>query len=292
MSSIFHPTSPIPPSVEHSFRYCEELTFGHYENFPVASFFIPKDKRKHIAAIYAFARTADDFADEPGMDQQERMRSLIEWEEELAECYKGSAKREIFIALRETVRRHDIPQDLLVRLLSAFKSDVTTRRYATFRDVLRYCTNSANPVGRLVLMLFGYRDEKLFEYSDSICTALQLANFWQDVTVDLDKDRVYLPLEDLRRFDVSEQELFSRSFTPAVRNLMKFQVFRTREYFDGGRPLLDAVGRNLKLELRLTWRGGMKILRKIENAGYDVLKERPRLSKKDKLMLLIRSMGG
>ena len=292
MSSIPNSTPPIPTTVDQSFRYCEELTYGHYENFPVASFLIPKKKRRFVAAIYAFARTADDFADEPGMEQEERMRKLIEWEEELAECYKGSANREIFIALRETVQQNDIPQDLLVRLLSAFKSDVTTRRYATFGDVLRYCTNSANPVGRLVLMLFGYRDEQLFQYSDHICTALQLANFWQDVTVDLDKDRMYLPLEDIRRFSVTEQELFSRSFTPAVWSLMEFQVKRTREFFEKGKPLLDAVGRDLKLELRLTWRGGMKILRKIENAGYDVFGERPTLSKKDKLGLLIRSLVG
>ena len=292
MSSIPNSTPPIPTTVDQSFRYCEELTYGHYENFPVASFLIPKKKRRFVAAIYAFARTADDFADEPGMEQEERMRKLIEWEEELAECYKGSANREIFIALRETVQQNDIPQDLLVRLLSAFKSDVTTRRYATFGDVLRYCTNSANPVGRLVLMLFGYRDEQLFQYSDHICTALQLANFWQDVTVDLDKDRMYLPLEDMRRFSVTEQELFSRSFTPAVLSLMEFQVKRTREFFEKGKPLLDAVGRDLKLELRLTWRGGMKILRKIENAGYDVFGERPTLSKKDKLGLLIRSLVG
>ena len=292
MSSIPNSTPPIPTTVDQSFRYCEELTYGHYENFPVASFLIPKKKRRFVAAIYAFARTADDFADEPGMEQEERMRKLIEWEEELAECYKGSANREIFIALRETVQQNDIPQDLLVRLLSAFKSDVTTRRYATFGDVLRYCTNSANPVGRLVLMLFGYRDEQLFQYSDHICTALQLANFWQDVTVDLDKDRMYLPLEDMRRFSVTEQELFSRSFTPAVLSLMEFQVKRTREFFEKGKPLLDAVGRDLKLELRLTWRGGMEILRKIENAGYDVFGERPTLSKKDKLGLLIRSLVG
>lgn len=289
MPSNTHSPSAVP-SVDQSFRYCEELTYGHYENFPVASFLIPKKKRRFLAAVYAFARTADDFADEPGMDQEERMRKLIEWEEELVECYKGYANREIFIALRETVQQNDIPQELLVRLLSAFKSDVTTRRYATFGDVLRYCTNSANPVGRLVLMLFGYRDEKLFEYSDHICTALQLANFWQDVTVDLDKDRVYLPLEDLRRFRVTERELFSRSLTPAVWSLLEFQVSRTREYFEKGKPLLDSVGRDLKLELRLTWRGGMEILRKIETAGYDVLTERPMLSKKDKLMLLIRSI--
>ncbi|HLA68856.1 MAG TPA: squalene synthase HpnC [Bacteroidota bacterium] len=286
----FNPPSSDPLSVELSFRYCEDFTYRHDENFPVASFFIPKDKRKYIAAIYAFARTADDFADEPGVDQQERMGKLIAWEQELADCYAGTAKRAVFIALRETINQYDIPQDLFLRLLTAFKSDVTTRRHATFHDVLRYCTNSANPVGRLVLLLFGYRDEKLFAYSDHICTALQLTNFWQDVTVDLDKDRVYLPLEDLRRFGVSEQELLSRSFTPAFRNLLEFQVTRTREHFEKGKPLLESVRRDLKLELRLTWRGGMEILRKIENAGYDVLTRRPVLSKIDKLVLLFRSL--
>ena len=278
-----------PPSIAQSFRYCEDLTYGHYENFPVASFLIPQEKRRHIAAIYAFARTADDFADEPGLDDRERIRRLYDWQKELEDCYGGSARREIFVALKETIKAYNIPRDLFLRLLKAFRSDVTTRRHATFHDLLRYSTDSANPVGRLVLLLFGYRDEKLFEYSDHVCTALQLTNFWQDVTVDLDKDHVYLPLEDLRRFGVSEQQLSSRSFTPAFRNLLEFQVTRTREYFEKGKPLLENVGRNLKLELRLTWRGGMEILRKIEDRGYDVLTKRPVLSKKDKLVLLARS---
>ncbi len=250
---------------------------------------IPGEKRKYIAAIYAFARTADDFADEPGLESAQRIEKLKEWEYELGQCYDGSASREIFVALRETVERFDIPQELFLRLLRAFTSDVTTHRHETFEDVLRYCTNSANPVGRLVLLLFGYRQADFFELSDHICTGLQLTNFWQDVTVDLEKDRVYLPLEDLRRFGVSEGGF---TFTPAFRNMMEFQVSRTREFFEKGKPLPGLVGKDLRRELRLTWLGGMQVLRKIERQGYNVLGNRPTLSLMDKIMLLIRSFGG
>lgn len=277
------------PTIDDSFRYCENLTFGHYENFPVASFLLPKEKRKYIASIYAFARIADDFADEPGMDPKERMLKLSDWGHDLEECYAGNAKSEVFVALRETSTKFEIPKDLFLRLLAAFKSDVTTNRYETFDDVLKYCANSANPVGRLVLLLFGYKDERLNEYSDHVCTALQLANFWQDVSVDLDKDRMYLPLEDLRKFGVSKDTVSSRTHSVAFHNLMKFQVSRTREFFERGRPLLEKVGKDLRMELRLTWLGGMQILRKIEKNQYNVLKHRPALSKGEKMILLLRS---
>lgn len=284
-SAQTHTTSS---EVDKAFAYCEKITYDHYENFPVASFFIPAEKRKHICAIYAFARTADDFADEPGLTTPERIEHLNRWEKDLDDCYQHEPNGPVFVALRETISQYSIPRDLLSNLLQAFKSDVTTNRYETFADVLRYCIHSANPVGRLVLLLFGYRDEMLMKLSDRICTALQLTNFWQDVTVDLEKDRVYLPLEDLQRFGVTEHQLKARSSTPEFRKMLEFEVGRTRNLFLDGKPLLNLVGKNLRRELRFTWLGGMQILKKIEKISYDVFTKRPKLRFYDKVALVSR----
>ncbi|HTY35634.1 MAG TPA: squalene synthase HpnC [Bacteroidota bacterium] len=279
-------------TVPQAFQFCEQLTRDHYENFPVASFLVPKDKRPHICSIYAFARIADDFADEPGLTLAERMDSLSEWEEQLIDTYRGHAHHPVFIALRETVDRFEMPIELFQNLLRAFRSDVTTHRYDNFEDLLAYCENSANPIGRLVLLLFNYRSESTLELSDSICTALQLTNFWQDVSVDLQKDRVYIPMDDIREFGYSEEELVQHTFSSAFKDLMCYQVDRTRQMFADGRPLLSEVGRDLRLELRLTWRGGSRILEKIEDSDYDVLSHRPALSAFDKGTLLISSLIG
>lgn len=279
-------------SVEEAFGYCEDLTRDHYENFPVASFFLPKEKRKYVAAIYAFARIADDFADEPGMTPAERIEAINNWEEQLLLTQSAEAHHPVFVALAKTIERFEIPVELLRNLLQAFRSDVTTNRYQTFDDVLQYCRYSANPVGRLVLLLFNYRSETLMKYSDSICTALQLANFWQDLSVDLQKNRVYLPQEDLRRFRCSEEELFSRAPTEQFRGLMAFQVRRTQELFIRGKPLLSQVGNDLSLELRLTWHGGMKILEKVKQVQYNTLTQRPTLSWFDKASIFVSSLLG
>ncbi|MCI0707180.1 MAG: squalene synthase HpnC [Ignavibacteriae bacterium] len=273
-------------SVDEAYGYCERLTRSHYENFPVASFFLPKDKRKHVAAIYAFARTADDYADEPGMTPAERIAAINDWEEQLLLSRTAPARHPVFVALSHTIERFEIPVELLRNLLHAFRSDVTIDRYETFNDVLQYCQYSANPVGRLVLLLFNYRSESLMRYSDSICTALQLANFWQDLSVDLLKNRVYLPQEDLRRFGYSEGELFAGAYTENFRRLMEFQVERTESLFRDGKPLLTEVGKDLSLELRLTWYGGMKILQKVVDAEYRVLNKRPVLTGLDKASVL------
>jgi len=279
-------------TVPQAFQFCEKLTRDHYENFPVASLLVPGDRRRYIYSIYSFARIADDYADEPGLTTAERMDSLTEWEEQLIDAYRGHAHHPVFIALRETVDRFEIPIELFQSLLRAFRSDVTTHRYESFEEVLAYCENSANPVGRLILLLFNYRSDSTLELSDSICTALQLTNFWQDVSVDLQKDRVYIPLDDIREFGYSEEELFQRTFTGAFKDLMCYEVDRTRQLFVEGRPLLAEVGRDLRTELRLTWNGGTRILRKIEEAEYDVLSQRPKLSFTDKASLLISSLIG
>jgi squalene synthase HpnC len=276
-------------TVPQAFQFCERLTRDHYENFPVASLMVAREKRPYVCSIYSFARIADDYADEPGMTMAERIDSLTEWEEQLADSYRGHAHHPVFIALRETVNRFDMPVELFQDLLRAFRSDVTTHRYETFEEVLGYCENSANPIGRLMLLLFNYRSEATMELSDSICTALQLTNFWQDVSVDLEKDRVYIPLNDIREFGYSEEELFQRRNSPAFKDLMCFLIDRTQQMFREGKPLLSEVGRDLRMELRLTWNGGMKILNKIEQGEYDVLTRRPALTILDKASILISS---
>lgn len=279
-------------TVPQALQFCEKLARDHYENFPVASVLTPREKRPYVYAIYSFARIADDYADEPGLSTAERIDSLVEWEEQLLEAYRGQAHHPVFIALREAIERFEIPADLFQALLKAFRSDVTTNRYETFDDVLDYCANSANPVGRLVLLLYSYRSESMMELSDSVCTALQLTNFWQDVSVDLQKDRVYIPLEDLQEFGYSEEDLFRHRHNQAFKDLMCYQVDRTRDLFRDGKPLLQEVGNDLRLELRLTWNGGMQILKKIERSDYNVLANRPALSLFDKALLLISSLKG
>ncbi len=272
---------------KEAFAYCRQITKGHYENFPVGSLFVPKEKRPHFYSIYAFARGADDFADEAEYEGC-RMDKLNEWGEKLADCYRGRADHPIFIALARTVRSYDIPQSLFQDLLTAFKMDVTRKRYQTFDEVLFYCRHSANPVGRLILLLSGYRQEQLHALSDKICTGLQLANFWQDVSVDLIKDRVYLPRQDLDNYGYSFEQLQKHAYTDRFAELMKFQVERTRQLFEEGKPLLDFVGRDLRFELRLVWLGGTTILHKIERNRYNAF-IRPKLKKWDAIRMIVSS---
>jgi squalene synthase HpnC len=276
--------------VEDAFRYCEKIARGHYENFPVGSWWIPREKRKFVHSVYAFARTADDFADEAGVEN--RLERLKEWDDRLESCYRGEAVHPIFIALRETVRRYPIPMETFRDLLTAFRMDVTTSRYRKRSELLNYCGYSANPVGRIVLHLFDYRDPELHQWSDAICTALQLANFWQDVAVDLRKDRIYLPLEDMERHRYSEDDLRNESFTPAFRALLAFEVDQTRRLFREGYPLCSALGRDLRMEIRLVWMGGMRILERIEKNDYDVFHKRPQITAWDKARLLRRAVIG
>lgn len=284
--------------IKSSFKYCEDLTRRHYENFPVASFLIPKARRKYIYAIYAFARAADDFADEPGIEggKEKRLALLDEWNTKLDDCYGGKAYDPIFIALGETVKDCKIPKELLENLLDAFRQDVVKNRYENFNEVLNYCKNSANPVGRLVLTVFDIHGDELHNNSDKICTALQLANFWQDVKVDLEKNRIYLPKDEMNKFGVSEEDLKNSKFNPDFRGLTKFQVERTESLFDEGKKLIellkrDSVSKRLILELKLTWLGGMEILNKIKAIDYNVLKTRPKLNIIDKLKLVIKTLA-
>ncbi|HUK56840.1 MAG TPA: squalene synthase HpnC [Nitrospiria bacterium] len=289
--------SPPPPSeleegswtLEEAFGYCERLTLSHYENFPVGSRFIPKRLRPYVHSVYAFARMADDFADEPDYVDTLRLAFLENWENQLLQCVWRKPQHPVFIALKETIERFDLPVALFQDLLMAFKMDVTAKHHARFEDLLTYCRYSANPVGRLVLLLFDDHDPERHRLSDSICTALQLTNFWQDVAVDFRKNRIYLPQEDMAEFGYSEEDLRSRRCNEAFRRLMRHEIARTRELFHRGRGLCDRVGRDLRFELHLVWNGGMAILDRIENADYDVFSHRPTIGLKDKIAVVTKS---
>ncbi|HJQ26701.1 MAG TPA: squalene synthase HpnC [Blastocatellia bacterium] len=279
-------------TVATAYQFCERLARSHYENFPVGSVLVPGRLRKHFYSIYAFARTADDFADE-GYDEahseQERLALLDEWRRMLRDSEHQTPIHPVFIALAETRRQFDLPLVLFEDLLSAFSQDVVKRRYQTVVELLDYCRRSANPIGRLILLLFGHRDEQLHRWSDDICTALQLANHWQDVRVDLAKDRIYLPAEDLAQFGLTfadiERQVASEQFVA----LMQMEVKRARELFRRGKPLCLTVSGRLGLELRAVWSGGARILDRIEAAGFDVFAHRPVITTADKLRIAARA---
>ena len=273
--------------VRAAYAECRRLARRHYENFPVASYLVPSDKRDALAAIYAFARYADDVADEPGVEG--RLEKIAAWREMLRECYSGKVHHPVFLALRDSVQRFILSFENFENLLRAFESDVGVNRHRDFSSLLAYCARSANPVGRLVLELFGHRDPELFALSDCLCTALQLTNFWQDVAVDLDRDRIYLPLEDLERFHYTLDDLRAGRVDDRWRELLKLEIARTRQWFAQGKALPEKVAPELRVQLRLTWLGGMTLLRKIESVGYDVFQRRPSLSKLDFVRLYFRA---
>jgi squalene synthase HpnC len=341
------------PSLPVARAYCERLARTHYENFSVATWFLPKRFRRHFYSIYAYCRISDDLGDEVG-DPQQALELLDIWEQQLDATYESIQKNNsvilsgakdpllagglpspasfagrvgegnpdgstrvspagknagvpslahhdtsregprhpVFIALRETIRECDIPKQPFAVLLKAFRQDQTITHYETFDDLLGYCRYSADPVGRLVLYACGYRDEERQRLSDYTCTALQLANFWQDVALDYKKGRIYLPLESLRRFGVTEADVASRRFTPAFRELMRFEVSRAREWFERGLPLAKAVDRDLAIDIQLFTRGGQEILNAIERQDFDVLRSRPAISKPRKLWLVLRAAAG
>lgn len=276
------------PTLAEAQEYCRRLARSHYENFSVASWFLPQRLRQHFFNVYAYCRISDDLGDEVG-DPAVSLELLDQWQTELDACYSGQPRHPVFVALADTVRKFDIPRQTFADLLTAFRQDQAVARYPTFDDLLGYCRNSANPVGRLVLYVCGYRDAERQQLSDFTCTALQLANFWQDVSVDYAKGRIYLPLEDLRRFAVSEDDIAAQRNTPAFCDLMRFEVERAREWFQRGWPLIAQVDSALALDIELFSRGGQEILRAIERQGYGVLGHRPAISKSRKLTLIARA---
>ena len=274
-------------TVEDAYALCQRLAKTHYENFTVGSWFLPRESRKHLYAVYAFCRFVDDLGDE---FEGDRLEALDFWEEEVQSCYGGTPKHPYAIALQQTISAFDIPKEPFLRLVQANRMDQTSSRYATYQDLEHYCQHSANPVGRLVLYVGGYRDQERQELSDYTCTALQLANFWQDVSRDYALGRIYIPMEDLARFGCSEEQLALGVSTDAFRELMRFEVARARELFRRGMGLVDTLEGRLKLDVALFSLGGLKVLDAIERQEYDVLRRRPKVSKAVKIRLMLGTM--
>lgn len=286
-------------SLAAAYDACAALARSHYENFPVASVLVPTALRPHVAAIYAFARTADDIADEPGRTAAERLHLLDAWQQALEAAMAGRADpiplfgdpriaqhaSYVFRALAHTIRTFDLPLTLFTDLLSAFRQDVSTTRYATWDDVFDYCRRSANPVGRLVLRLAGMRDPAADRSSDALCTALQLTNFWQDLAVDWRRGRLYLPAEEYGRANADPSELDAGRFGPEWRRALDAAGQRTAGLFDAGREVCDAVSGRLRLELRATWLGGRRILHRLDVNHFDVFASRPTLGVGDLLVI-------
>lgn len=279
------------PTLDEALAYCRNLAETHYENFHVATWFLPEPLRPHFHSIYAYCRISDDLGDEVP-DRAAALALLDLWGHELDACYEGRARHPVFVALAETIRACKIPKEPFADLLVAFRQDQTVTRYETMDDVLGYCRYSANPVGRLVLYACGEVSEENFRLSDATCTALQLANFWQDVRVDWSKDRVYIPQADMRAHGVADETIAAGVATPGFRALLKQEVEYARGLFLKGLPLIARVRRDLAVDLDLFSRGGLEILRAIERRDYDVLSARPAISKPTKLALAFRALAG
>ena len=306
LPSTVPPATPPTPPLGNPYHACTQLAQSHYENFPVGRL-VPKRLRHHVHAVYAFARVADDLADEGYADPRAHSKgqapSEVErlavfrnyrqaWQNALDGKEYDQAYSWIFEPLQKTKAELDLPESLFLDLLSAFEQDIVQRRYQDFPSVLDYCRRSANPIGRLVLLIHGERSGELAQLSDYVCTALQLANFWQDVSIDLGKDRIYLPQNDLPRFGVTEQDLFSGKVTPNFRNLLRYQTERAWKFFRQGETLSHRLKRPLSWEIRLTWLGGAEILRKIQRQNYDTLSRRPVVTKVDFFRLALQAFFG
>jgi len=269
--------------------YTRWLATHHYENFNVASWLLPKELHQHFYNLYAYCRWADDLGDE--IAEKDRALELLEWwERELDACYEGKPVHPVFVALHETIVAKDVPKQPFADLLKAFRQDQVVKRYGSWEAVLDYCVYSANPVGRLVLYLCGYRDEQRQKLSDATCTALQLANFWQDVSRDLEKGRIYIPLDRAVAHGIRESDIVGKKFSPQYAALMKELIARTRELFEEGLPLSKKVQGKLSVDLEMFSRGGLAVLDAIEKMGYDTLNRRPKVSKGKQVRLLGRAI--
>ncbi|MGE0399031.1 MAG: squalene synthase HpnC [Kofleriaceae bacterium] len=282
---------PLPPTLELDacYRYCEALVRARHHNYPVASMFARSHLRKHIFAMFAFARVADDFADEQTYEGR-RARELDRWEEQLHDAYRGRADHPVFVALADTVNKFALPITEFIEMLSGFRTDLERRRYATFDELRSYTRQAAEPVGRLLLYIGGYRAPELHAYADDLSSGVAVARLIQDIPADWQRGRVYMPAEDLRHFGVTEADIASRRESPAVGALVRYEVARTRALFERARPLVDTVGADLAVELALTWHGGMRILEKIESTGAKLFAERPSLGRADKALVLARAL--
>lgn len=276
--------------INSGYKEAFKLTKKHYENFPVVSFFLPSNIRKDTAIIYWFARTADDFADEGNIDAQERIKKLVNFEERLNHLLQYEPANNLEAALKNTIVSKKLSHNNFFNLLTAFKQDAIKNHYATFSEVLEYCSRSANPVGRILLELLNIRDEQAFYFSDKICTALQITNFIQDTEIDFGKGRIYFPQEELNKFGVIEDMFEMRKNNLNLKMLIEFSVSRVQSLFDEGKGLLEFLSGRFKYEIDWTIRGGEEILNKIRGADFDVFTERPVLKKLDHVKLIIKSL--
>lgn len=308
------PAPPSPLELGACYRYCEALARSRHHNFPVASRFLSSRLRPHAFAVYAFARTADDFADEKAYAGR-RAIELDRWEGMLEACYHGETpEHPVWVALADTIATFDLPITPFASLLAGFRADLETAGYATFQDLRAYTALAAEPVGELFLYLCGYREPALHRYAHDLAAGLALAHFWQDIPADLERGRVYVPEEDLRHFGLSAGSLRGGAMPPGVAAgrptpsgwssprigsddsrgldaLLRFQVVRTRSLFERARPLIDRLGDDIAVEMAISWHGGMRILEKIYAGGARVLRERPRLSSLDKALVVSRAVA-
>ena len=284
---------PEPPTLELDacYRYCEALCRARHHNFPVASFFARSALRKHIWAIFAFARVADDFADEPQYEGR-RSRELDRWEEHLHACYFGALpEHPVFVALQDTVKTFDLPITEFMRLVSGFRTDLEVDRFATMRELRSYTSQAAEPVAHLLLYIAGYRDPALHAFAADLASGLALARLLQDLQADHRRGRVYLPQEDLRHFGVRDEDLAADIASAEVLALVRYEVARTRALFERARPLVERAGPDLAVELGLMWHGGMRILDKIADAGATLLAHPPRLDAADKAVVVTKALA-
>ncbi|MBT8495289.1 MAG: squalene/phytoene synthase family protein [Deltaproteobacteria bacterium] len=289
--SVAIPAPPQPLELDACYRYCEALAGARHHNFPVASFFAPQRLRKHIWAIYAFARTADDFADEPEFAGR-RSRELDRWEERLEACYyRETPDNPVFVALQDTIEQFNLPITSFRALLAGFRADIETERYATYSDLRAYTALAAEPIGALFLYLGGYRDPMLLRSAEELASAVAFANFWQDIAADLGRGRCYVPQEDLHHFGLNTAALEAKTVSPAIGYLIRFQVARTRAMLERARPLVDQIGDDMAVEMALIWHGVARILDKIEGTGERILVERPSLSAADKALVVSKAIA-
>jgi len=272
--------------------YKNSLTFAksHYENFPVVLFTIPKEIRKHIAIVYQFARQADDIADEGNFATETRLEKLNEYENDFNLSLTGKPKNDFWLALKNTIEKFSIEEKLFLDLISAFKQDVIKNRYETFEELLDYCSRSANPVGRLLLKIFNVNNIEAITASDKICTALQLTNFYQDISIDILKNRIYLPKEKMKLFGVEEQQIKNKIADENFKRLLKTLLEETKIMFEEGKNIHRYIPINFQLQMKMTILGGEKILEKISLIDYDVFNKRPKLSKKDFAIILLNGL--
>lgn len=281
--ALFHATAQ-PPSLAESYAYCADLARSHYENFTVISRFTPRQHRPALEAVYSFCRHTDDLGDEAEGD---RLALLDKWKAELSLAYSGEPTHPVMVALQDTVRRAHIPEEPFRKLIEANRMDQGPGRFETYADVLHYCDHSANPVGRMVLHVLGEATEENVRLSDATCTALQLANFWQDVARDYAMGRIYIPLEDMREFGCAEEQIASGIADTAFRYLMRFEVDRAQALFDEGLPLATRLSGRARLAIALFSKGGLRVLDAIRKQDYDVLSKRPVVTSSQKLWIIV-----